>query len=554
MALIIRNTFIDVDELDTSNGSAQRRSSSEPPGCSFGTQGDGEKSPREIELQRDQQSLSEQFAESISSSSCSDDARSAGRDESPYLSACSDDSDGHDDTPLVSPCTNDSSKVSQEVAKPCQIPSDSDLERCSDDRSSADGDSDSRDFCICVNKIENPQLGIDVKRTPKIALLVKSVNLGGLVDKWNHANPPHLRVEAGNYIVTVNGISGDAEAMLKECQRENVLRMRVITDASHDRLATLVNTIPGSRRRRKATKPKIDASSELSRSTASTTVAASTISEALPGASDSHQDEWDSLDTLEADAKHSLGDGELVSSHSGATQSYPAQTWASSTMQAPELSLANLLPMSASFCQSASSSLDSPSIYQESWRTKLKSSAPAFAPSRNGGGGEIVVSARGAYGEMSEVLKNTAQALTFSSDVQGIQVIESELVASATIHIELPPLPLPSCNSLPSMRRMPAMPHASHVVRKLAKSSLLDAAANSQNVYVVGYLGDPFHDVGDSCFKATLAYMRREDTACATFVQKGRCANRRHCRWCHPTSEEMMVVLINFQHGEQQYQ
>lgn len=69
------------------------------------------------------------------------------------------------------------------------------------------------------------RLGIDVDTTHGSALLVDAVT-GGLVEAWNRQHP-HLQVRTGDHIVEVNGISGDAQAVFKECKTAQHLHMRI---------------------------------------------------------------------------------------------------------------------------------------------------------------------------------------------------------------------------------------------------------------------------------------------------------------------------------------
>mmetsp|Transcript_95709 Transcript_95709/g.239801 ORF Transcript_95709/g.239801 Transcript_95709/m.239801 type:complete len:502 (+) Transcript_95709:174-1679(+) len=71
----------------------------------------------------------------------------------------------------------------------------------------------------------NYRLGIDVDTTHGAALLVDAVK-GGLVEEWNNQHP-QLQVRAGDRIVEVNGITGDAQEILKECQSAQWLNMRI---------------------------------------------------------------------------------------------------------------------------------------------------------------------------------------------------------------------------------------------------------------------------------------------------------------------------------------
>lgn len=86
---------------------------------------------------------------------------------------------------------------------------------------------DLSEYTIVLDKRRRDQyrLGIDVDTSHDAALLVDAVT-GGLVDEWNRQHPA-LQVKVGDHIVEVNGVSGDAQAVFKECKMANHLRMRI---------------------------------------------------------------------------------------------------------------------------------------------------------------------------------------------------------------------------------------------------------------------------------------------------------------------------------------
>jgi len=86
---------------------------------------------------------------------------------------------------------------------------------------------DTSQFAIVLDKKKgNHRLGIDVDIAHGSALLVDAVK-GGLVKEWNKQHP-QLQVRKGDCIVEVNGITGDAQTVLKECQNSQRLNMRVL--------------------------------------------------------------------------------------------------------------------------------------------------------------------------------------------------------------------------------------------------------------------------------------------------------------------------------------
>ncbi|CAE8673782.1 unnamed protein product, partial [Polarella glacialis] len=83
------------------------------------------------------------------------------------------------------------------------------------------------DFQVAVDMSQKPVLGLDVDWSDGKTLYIKSVQPGAVND-WNREHL-ELVVRAGDRIVAVNGATGDAEAMVKECRAGGVLRMLVRT-------------------------------------------------------------------------------------------------------------------------------------------------------------------------------------------------------------------------------------------------------------------------------------------------------------------------------------
>jgi len=137
-----------------------------------------------------------------------------------------------------------------------------------------------------------------------------------------------------------------------------------------------------------------------------------------------------------------------------------------------------------------------------------------------------------AMDEVSSVLRSVARAVTFSplGKVKNVQVMEGTMGSSSAINIEV----------MPSY-----VPGDAQGLCALVKSSLLDAAAQSENVYLVGYLANPFCAVGEASFRATIAKVPDEDNACWDFYQKGFCPRPSSCRWYHPEGVDLMTILVN---------
>lgn len=95
------------------------------------------------------------------------------------------------------------------------------------------------------------------------------------------------------------------------------------------------------------------------------------------------------------------------------------------------------------------------------------------------------------------------------------------------------------------------------LVKTLAtvKMALLDAANESTNTYIMGYLKTPFSNVGANGFSGKIGSVSamQEDTTCWDSYQKGFCPRQSTCRWCHPADHDLVkiVVMLNETHHVQ---
>jgi len=80
-----------------------------------------------------------------------------------------------------------------------------------------------------------------------------------------------------------------------------------------------------------------------------------------------------------------------------------------------------------------------------------------------------------------------------------------------------------------------------------AKGILLDVAANSQSVYVLGYEAQPFKDVSESTFMTMLASLpiTWQRSACWETYQMGACPRGKSCKWQHPGKRELQPVRVS---------
>jgi len=80
----------------------------------------------------------------------------------------------------------------------------------------------------------------------------------------------------------------------------------------------------------------------------------------------------------------------------------------------------------------------------------------------------------------------------------------------------------------------------------LVKIALLDAAASSENTYLLGYAKQPFNEESGSGFSARLGLVptAQEDTACWDTYQNGFCYRRSTCWRCHPQESDLLTVAV----------
>mmetsp|Transcript_74589 Transcript_74589/g.210972 ORF Transcript_74589/g.210972 Transcript_74589/m.210972 type:complete len:152 (-) Transcript_74589:56-511(-) len=82
-------------------------------------------------------------------------------------------------------------------------------------------------FKVLLRGAPGSVLGIDINHGDKRTMVIESVNFAeGLVNSWNEQNPDQM-VKAGDTVVMVNAISGDASRMVRECRSARVLDMVV---------------------------------------------------------------------------------------------------------------------------------------------------------------------------------------------------------------------------------------------------------------------------------------------------------------------------------------
>lgn len=81
-----------------------------------------------------------------------------------------------------------------------------------------------------------------------------------------------------------------------------------------------------------------------------------------------------------------------------------------------------------------------------------------------------------------------------------------------------------------------------------AKEALLEAAANSRNIYVMGYCAPKPFTMRAQGFQATLGAMENATAACWHYYKKGFCRHGDKCRTQHPDIQVPVQVLIESAH------
>mmetsp|Transcript_16073 Transcript_16073/g.34752 ORF Transcript_16073/g.34752 Transcript_16073/m.34752 type:complete len:257 (+) Transcript_16073:137-907(+) len=87
------------------------------------------------------------------------------------------------------------------------------------------GKSDPMEFFAVVDKGGGRTLGINVDRKHRSSLLVDGIETG-LIQEWNQSHPTE-EIKVGDLIVEVNGVVGDVSALMEECKRDTMLRLRL---------------------------------------------------------------------------------------------------------------------------------------------------------------------------------------------------------------------------------------------------------------------------------------------------------------------------------------
>lgn len=160
----------------------------------------------------------------------------------------------------------------------------------------------------------------------------------------------------------------------------------------------------------------------------------------------------------------------------------------------------------------------------ETTRTRLSVSSRVFEPRA----GEIP----SGVGNIVHALK---LALCSRSQVTRVRVENGSNGFATLIYVTLQNLLFQACEML-----------------GVAQGALLDATANSQNVYVLGYASQPFVMLHDHGFKAVLCGMPAsvQHSSCWDSYQYGGCPRPSTCRWSHPAQMDMTDIHVILEQAE----
>lgn len=78
----------------------------------------------------------------------------------------------------------------------------------------------------CTKKTADDKLGLDILVTEKKVMVVTGLQSGGMIERWNAANPAK-KVKRGALIYDINGVSDGLGPMMAEVAKSNTLKLKV---------------------------------------------------------------------------------------------------------------------------------------------------------------------------------------------------------------------------------------------------------------------------------------------------------------------------------------
>lgn len=87
------------------------------------------------------------------------------------------------------------------------------------------GAASNREYTIQIDRTSGARLGVDVDDLDGASLRIVSVT-GGLVEEWNNTYPRN-KVVAGDRLIEVNGVRDETQAIVGECKKQLVMKMKL---------------------------------------------------------------------------------------------------------------------------------------------------------------------------------------------------------------------------------------------------------------------------------------------------------------------------------------
>jgi len=143
----------------------------------------------------------------------------------------------------------------------------------------------------------------------------------------------------------------------------------------------------------------------------------------------------------------------------------------------------------------------------------------------------------GPIGHTETVLASAKKVLDSTPGVVGTSIVLGIAGNIATLFIDMSP-------SAQETTRLS--------VTAISKAALLEAAASTQSVYILGYEATPFEDiVGSTGFAGTLAITPNtcQFRACWGTLKKGFCPRGAKCKWWHPGRDEIQPIQVVVRSG-----
>lgn len=82
------------------------------------------------------------------------------------------------------------------------------------------------EYEVVLDKCAGKRMGIDVDHKDGKTLLIECIN-DGLVKEWNETAPPGQKVAINDRITEVNGFREEVARLVDECQKDQMLRLKV---------------------------------------------------------------------------------------------------------------------------------------------------------------------------------------------------------------------------------------------------------------------------------------------------------------------------------------